>query len=360
MNNQHAEARLTRIGVIGATGYVGQELVRLICMHPYLRLTVACSVSFTGQKYSEVVPAARGICDLVLEEVDIDRMAEECDVVITALPHGVSATMVPGLLEKGLKVLDHSGDFRFRDPALYEAAYKMPAPEQNYLDMAVYGLPELYRDELATTRLISNPGCYPTCTILGFLPLLRAGYLQLDSLIADIYSGVSGAGRKADLATSYCETESNLKPYGVLGHRHRIEMISRLEEIGAPGIKLSFTPHLAPVKRAMLASLYARPTGLFPESLQDTTALTAFYADCYADDPFVRVLPAGQLPQTKDVQYSNFIDIAAVYEPESNWLRVFTAQDNLGKGAASQAIQALNCMLDYDERTGIWFSGIHV
>lgn len=345
----------TRIGIIGATGYVGVELVRILAMHPHFRMTVLNSRSYTGKRFSDVYPAFRGLVDLELTEPDPDGLAAACDIVITALPHGVSSETIPGLLDRGLRVLDHSGDFRYRDVKVYEAAYKLPHPRADLTAKAVYGLPELYRSQIITAPLVANPGCYPTCSILPLAPLLKAGLIDPGGLIIDAVSGVSGAGRKADLAFSFCETESTFRPYGVTGHRHTSEIEQELSIAAGSPVVISFTPHLAPMKRGMLATIYAHPSGSATQASIEQAA-----AEAYGNEPFVRLLSEGAMPDTRNTAGTNFIDIAYKLDSHSHLLKVFSALDNLGKGAAAQAVQALNLMAGLPETEGLLFAGMAI
>jgi len=345
----------TRIGIIGATGYVGVELARILSAHPRFSLTALCSKSYSGKRFSDIYPAFRGIADQALIEQDFDRLANDCDIVITALPHGVSAETVPQLLGRGLRVLDHSGDFRYRDVAVYEAAYKLQHPRPDLCGQAVYGVPELYREQIANASLVSNPGCYPTCTIMPLVPLLKAGLVEPDGLIADAVSGISGAGRKADLAFSFCESESTFRPYGVTGHRHTSEIEQELSFAAGSPVVISFTPHLAPMKRGMLATIYAHPTPGVTQAVIDEALDTA-----YAKEPFVRLLTDGALPDTRNTAGTNFIDIATRLDGHSRLLKIFSALDNLGKGASAQAVQALNRMAGYPETEGLLTAGFAI
>jgi len=276
-------------------------------------------------------------------------------MVITALPHGVSAATVPALLDRGLRVLDHSGDFRYRDVRTYESAYKLQHPHPDLSEQAVYGLPELYREQIRLAPLVANPGCYPTCSILPLAPLLSSGLIEPDGLIIDAVSGVSGAGRKADLAFSFCETESTYRPYGVTGHRHTSEIEQELSFAADAPVVVSFTPHLAPMKRGMLATIYARPS-----SSATRESIEQAVAKAYASEPFVRLLPDGTLPDTRNTAGTNFIDIAYRLDDHSHLLKIFSALDNLGKGAAAQAVQALNLMAGRPETEGLLFAGMAI
>lgn len=335
-----------RVGIIGATGYVGMELARLLYRHPYFEITALCSRSSNGTAFSSLYPAFKGLIDIELSPIDPKQLAETCDVAITALPHGVSAQIVPQLLAEGLKVLDHSGDFRFKDVETYERAYNLEHPRPDLLKEAVYGLPELYREELKQTRLISNPGCYPTCTVLALAPL--AEEYSLDGIIVDAVSGTTGAGRKQDALYTVAEMGQNFKPYGVSGHRHIPEMEEKLSMLGKNQARIIFTPHLLPVGRGMMASIYVPvEENFYIEVMQ------AKYEAYYQGEPFVRVLPQGQLPQMSSVVGSNFCDIGLAYDKTNHLLKIFSTIDNLGKGACSQAVQALNLMCGFDETAGL-------
>ena len=341
----------TKVGIIGATGYVGVELIRILSMHPNVILTHLVSQSFVGKSFSDIYPSFRGICDLPLTGEGPEEVAADCDLVITALPHGVSSIVVPVLLSKGVKVIDHSGDFRYRKLETYEAAYGLKHPCPDLLQQAVYGIPELYRDKLATAALAANPGCYPTCSILGLAPLLAKHIISTRGIIVDAVSGISGAGRKADLAYSFCESSDNFKAYGVIMHRHTTEIEQEYSLLAGVDVYITFTPHLAPMKRGMYATIYA---DLLPETMDMTAAeIHALYESYYAGDPFVRILPLDTAPETRYVAYSNHIDISVFTDTRTGKVKVLSAQDNLGKGSAAQAVQALNAMQGYPEGLGL-------
>lgn len=341
----------TKVGIIGATGYVGVELIRILSMHPNVVLTHLVSQSFVGKSFSDVYPSFRGICDLPLTGDGPETVAAGCDLVITALPHGVSSKVVPVLLSNGVKVIDHSGDFRYRKLEAYEASYGLTHPCPELLQQAVYGIPELYRDKLAAASLVANPGCYPTCSILGLAPLLAKNIISTDGIIVDAVSGISGAGRKADLAYSYCESSDNFKAYGVTMHRHTTEIEQEYSLLAGVDVYITFTPHLAPMKRGMYATIYA---DLLPGTKHMTAAdIHVLYELYYAEDPFVRILPLDAAPETRYVAYSNYIDISVFTDPRTGKVKILSAQDNLGKGAAAQAVQALNAMQGYPESLGL-------
>ena len=343
-----------KVSIIGSTGYVGAELVHGFIGHPNVELVHLTSQSFAGQLFSDVYPVYRGLCDIVLEDITPEEVAKDSDLVITALPHGVSSKTVPVLLENGARVIDHSGDFRYKILATYEKSYKLDHPHPELLKEAVYGLPELYRDELKSARLVANPGCYPTCSLTALAPFLKAGLIDKDSIIIDAVSGVTGAGRKSDLAYAYCELDEAFKPYGAVGHRHSTEISEQCSFIaGGDGtdLKVTFTPHLAPFRRGMLATIYCKPSASFTDV--STEKINEIYSEHYKDEHFVRVLKNKELPDVKAVNGSNYIDVNGVYDPETNVIKLFSAQDNLGKGAALQAIQAFNAMFSLPEQTGL-------
>jgi len=341
---------MIKVSIIGATGYVGAELVHGFINHPEVQIVNLTSRTFAGKLFSDIYPVYRGLCDIELTDKSPAEVAAESDLVVTALPHGVSSQTVPVLLEGGARVIDHSGDFRYKNLATYEASYKLTHPHPELLEEAVYGLPEFYRDELKTARLVANPGCYPTCSLIALAPFLSAGLIDTDSIIIDAISGVTGAGRKADLAYSYCEVDEAFKPYGAVGHRHTTEIEEQCSHLaGGKDIVVSFTPHLAPFRRGMLASIYAKPSDCLKEVTN--AKINEIYNEFYKDEQFVRVLDG--LPDVKAVAGSNFIDVSGVYDDRTGLIKLFSAQDNLGKGAALQAIQAFNCMFGLEEGTGL-------
>jgi len=343
-----------RIGIVGATGYVGVELVRLLTNHPCFDMTRLVSQSYAGQRFADIYPSFSRLVDLPLSGLDVDDLAEACDLVVTALPHGVSAAVVPELLERGVKVLDHSGDFRYRDVNVYEKAYKLSHPRPDLLAEAVYGLPEIYRDKIAAARLVANPGCYPTCSLLALKPLLEAGLISTSGIIVDAVSGISGAGRKADLAYSFCEADATFKAYGIIGHRHtsEIEQEAGFMTGSREPLAVTFTPHLAPIKRGMLATVYA---DLQPDV--DPAILPSVFQKAYAGEYFIRLMSGGHLPETRNVAYTNFADLAVFADARTGKVKVLSAIDNLGKGAAAQAVQALNLMAGCPETSGLAVGG---
>lgn len=347
---------MLELGIIGATGYVGAEIVRLLALRDDIKITTVVSNSFVGKPFSAVYPSLRGIYDNICDKLDIDDLSEKADFFITALPHGVSTTVIPSLLEKGKRVIDHSGDFRFRDVNTYEKWYKVTHGAPKLISKAVYGLPELYRNEIKTASLVADPGCYPTCSVMGIAPALKNEIVSHKDIVITAVSGVSGAGRKSDLPYAFCEVDENFKAYGVATHRHTPEIEQELSLLCGKPVLVSFTPHLAPIKRGMLATSYLN---LINEKLSPAD-IHSLYEDYYRNEPFVRILPLGQLPETKHVAGSNYIDIGITVDLRLNKLVVVSALDNLGKGSASQAVQALNIMAGFNETKGLLSPGLYL
>lgn len=339
---------MTKIGIVGATGYVGMEIVRLLAGRKDVAITTVVSNTFAGKPYSTVYPSLRGIFDMRCDALDADVISDKADFFILALPHGVSGDLVPTLLANGKKIIDHSADFRFRDIGTYLSAYKVTHPAPALLGEAVYGLPELYREPIRSARLVGDPGCYPTCAILGIAPLLREKMISAKGITICATSGISGAGRKSDLPYSFCESDESFKAYGISGHRHTPEIEQELSLLAGEPVIISFVPHLAPMKRGMLATMHL-------DLLQDVSneQVHALFEDTYESEPFVRVLPLGQFPETRHVSGSNYLDIGVHVDKRTNRVIVVTALDNLGKGSSSQAIQAMNLMCGLPETAGL-------
>lgn len=336
-----------RVGILGATGYTGVELVRLLQQHPDVRLTVMTSERYSGQPISEVFPALRGQCDIELTSIKIKEIAKQTTFVFSCLPHQKSMLHVPTLLELGSKVVDLSADFRLDSASVYQEWYaKHSAP--NLLKEKIYGLPELYRDDIKDAFLVANPGCYPTAAILSLTPLLENQLIAMAPLICDAKSGTSGAGRPPKQETVFGEVNESLRPYGVDRHRHTPEIDQELSKLAGEDISIRFTPHLVPMDRGIIATTYAR--GLRKLS---TDKLVEIFEKRYEKEPFVRVLPPDQLPDTKHVRGTNFCDIAVRFDERTEIVTVMAALDNLNKGAAGQAIQNMNLMSGLDETTGL-------
>ena len=336
-----------KVAVIGASGYAGLELVRLLVRHPGCELVALTSLEYPGQPFAQVFPALAGIIDLPFSQESEEKIAAQAAVVFTAIPHQAAMGIVPRFLNQGCRVVDLSADFRFRDVALYEKWYQAhTAPE--LLAEAVYGLPELHRDEVRRTRLVANPGCYPTTVILGLAPLAKARLLIPDSVIADCKSGVSGAGRQALLGTHFCEVNDGFRAYKVLEHRHMPEMEQELSGLAGTAVKVTFTPHLVPMSRGILGTLYAGLTEFRSEG-----ELRELYQQFYQGHPFVRLHPPGSLPDTRDVRGANFCDLALRVDREGRRVIVLSVIDNLTKGAAGQAVHNFNLMVGFPETLGL-------
>lgn len=339
---------MIRVGIIGASGYTGVELARILCRHPKVTLTVATSRQYAGQAMAEVYPSLRGLVDVVCEDTTGAELAAKADVFFTAVPHQTAMGIVPGLLEAGKKVIDLSADFRIHDPSVYEKWYQRHTAKE-YLAEAVYGLPELHRERIRSARLVANPGCYPTSVILGLAPLLKAGLLKLEGIIIDSKSGTSGAGRGAAVGSLYCEVTDGFKAYKVGGeHRHIPEIEQELSLLGGCGMVVSFTPHLVPMSRGILSTIYAElVSGTTP------THIAEAYQAHYAKESFVRLCPTGTYPATQHIRGGNFCDIGFKVDPRSGRLVVLSAIDNLVKGAAGQAVQNMNLICGFAEGDGL-------
>jgi N-acetyl-gamma-glutamyl-phosphate reductase len=336
---------MIKVGIIGGTGYTGVELLRLLAQHPQVELSVITSRGEAGKPVAAMFPNLRGHIDLSFSEPDAKALAA-CDVVFSATPNGIAMTHARALLAAGVKLIDLAADFRLNDAALWEQWYGIPHACPELLTEAVYGLPEVNREQIKKARLIANPGCYPTAVQLGFLPLVEQGVADIGHLIADAKSGVSGAGRKAEVHTLFSEAADNFKAYGVAGHRHLPEIRQGLERAAGKAVGLTFVPHLTPMIRGIHATLYARVSD---RSLD----LQKLYEQRYAHEPFVDVLPAGSHPDTRSVRAANTCRLA-VHRPQGgDTVVVLSVIDNLVKGAAGQAVQNMNLMFSLPEASGL-------
>jgi N-acetyl-gamma-glutamyl-phosphate reductase len=336
---------MIKVGVVGGTGYTGVELLRLLAGHPDAELAVITSRSEAGRSVADLFPNLRGSLDLAFSVPDIGQLSA-CDLVFFATPNGTAMTMVPQLLEAGVRVIDLAADFRLREADEWQQWYGMEHACPEFLQQAVYGLPEINRAAIAQSRLVANPGCYPTAVQLGFLPLLEAGLIDTGHLIADAKSGVSGAGRKAATAALLCEASENFKAYAVPGHRHLPEIRQGLESASGKPVGLTFVPHLTPMIRGIHATLYA-------QLLDADHDLQALFETRYSDEPFVDVLPAGFHPETRTVRGANVCRIAIHRPQQGNTVVVLSVIDNLVKGAAGQALQNMNVMFELNESLGL-------
>ena len=331
---------MIKVGIVGGTGYTGVELLRLLAAHPQVTLQVITSRADAGTLVSQMFPNLRGYVDLPFTHPDQAHL-EKCDLVFFATPNGIAMQQARALLDAGVRVIDLAADFRIKDVAEWEKWYGMTHACPDLVAEAVYGLPEVNRAKIKAARLVANPGCYPTAVQLGFVPLLEAGVIEPGSLIADAKSGVSGAGRKAEMAFLFSEAADNFKAYGVAGHRHLPEIKQGLTRAAGKEIGLTFVPHLTPMNRGIHATLYGR--------LTREVDLQALFEQRYANEPFVDVMPAGSHPETRTVRGSNCCRIA-VYRPQGgDTVVVLSVIDNLVKGAAGQAVQNMNIMFGLPE-----------
>ncbi len=333
-----------KVGIVGGTGYTGVELLRLLARHPRVELAVITSRGNDGLPVAEMFPSLRGVIDLAFSSPD-ETVLSRCDLVFFATPNGTAMTMVKSLLDKGVRVIDLAADFRLKSSEEWTQWYGMAHACPELLAEAVYGLPEKNRQQITSARLVANPGCYPTAVQLGFLPLVEKGLVDESSLIADCKSGVSGAGRKADLGVLLCETSESFKAYAVAGHRHLPEIKQGLSEVAHGAVDLTFVPHLTPMIRGIHATLYA--------TLTEAVDVQALYQTYYADEIFVDIMPAGSHPETRSVKGGNVCRIAIHPLPGSRRVVILSVIDNLVKGAAGQAVQNMNLMFGFEEKMGL-------
>lgn len=343
-----------KVGIVGANGYSGAELIRLLTAHPKVKVDLLISHSTSGLNIKEVYPHLTGITELTLETFDVEIVVEKVDLLFFATPSGVSKDLLPTIVEKGLPCIDLSGDFRLREAALYKKWYKQDREQTSLLNEAVYGLTEFNREQVKTSKWVSNPGCYPTATLLGLLPSLKMGIADPSTIIVDGKSGVSGAGRKASLISHYGETNENLRIYKVGQHQHIPEIEQMIETVTEKPTPITFSTHLVPMTRGIMCTTYAQLT----ES-KSTEAVVSDYQDFYKEDPFIRVREPGVFPATKEVYGSNYCDIALHVDDRTGRLTIVSVIDNVVKGAAGQAIQNMNVMLELDETTGLEFVPVY-
>ena len=339
---------MVRVFICGGSGYTGGELLRILSRHPEVDITGVTSQRSAGKSLIELFPHLRICTNLVYEPLQKESILKKADLFFMALPHGESQAAVDYFFQQGKMVIDLSADYRLRDIGIYEHWYKVPHAFQATLKKAVYGLPEIYRNRIAKSRLVANPGCYPTGAILGLLPAVKNGLVDLSSLVIDSKSGTSGAGRKADISVAYCEVNEGFKAYAVGTHRHTPEIEQEISLIAGKDITVNFTPHLLPVNRGILTTIYAR---LEKQSTAET--VVKVYRALYEGEPFVRILPYGLYPNIKNVSGTNYCDIGLKLNERTNTLIVVTAIDNLVKGASGQAVQDMNIMLGIEETSAL-------
>lgn len=337
-----------KASIFGATGYAGQELARLLSSHPQAVVSGLGTQSYSGQPFSTIYPNFRGVIDLTCQDMADPELLEGCDVVFLALPHGHSAAIARKALGLGKLVIDLGADFRLKDPAVYQEWYKTQGPTLEELSGAVYGIPEINRELITKTKLVANPGCYPTTIILALAPLLKEKAIDPAWLFIDSKSGVSGAGRGTTLTTHYCEVNEDFKAYGLPGHRHTPEIEQELSLLAGSDLRITFTPHLLPATRGMLSTIYTVPTaGQSPEKIRK------IYEGYYGSETYIRLMPPGEVPHTKWVCGTNNCDIGFSWDYRTGRLTILSAIDNLVKGAAGQAIQNMNIMLGLEESLGL-------
>ena len=336
-----------KVGIVGGTGYTGVELLRLLAIHPQVELVAITSRGDAGLPVADMFPSLRGYVNLAFTD-PANANLNQCDVVFFATPHGVAMGQAQALLAANVKLIDLAADFRLQDTAVFEKWYKMPHSCPDVLKTAVYGIPELNRDNIKSAQVIGNPGCYPTTVLLGLAPLLEKGLIDFSApIIADSKSGVSGAGRKAEVATLFAESSDNMKAYGVSGHRHHPEIHAQLTQLAGKEVQFIFVPHLIPMIRGMLSTIYVKLS-----NQAQSIDLQALFEARYQNERFVDVLPAGVLPETRSVRGSNQIRIA-LHQQAGGYLTLVVVQDNLVKGAAGQAVQNMNIMFGVPENTGL-------
>lgn len=346
-----------KAGIVGASGYSGEEIVGRLLRHPKVEIGFATSRQCAGSSLASVFPrfaAFPGVEQIRFRQPDVDFMASAAEIVFLALPHGVASEFALPLLQKGARVIDLSADFRLKEPEIYEEFYGRPHPSPELLKQAVYGMPELYRQQIREANLVASPGCYPTSIILPCWPLLRERLIRPTSIIADSLSSPSGAGRKGDPALLFVECNESLRPYGMPKHRHLPEMEQELSKAAGQALRVQFTPHLAPVSRGILTTIYLAPQAELEVALVSLgSEIQNAFDSAYGSEPFVRLLGEANFPDTKNVTHTNMLEIAWRLDPRTGRLVVMSAEDNLVKGAGGQALQCMNLMAGLPETTGL-------
>jgi N-acetyl-gamma-glutamyl-phosphate reductase len=342
-----------RVAIVGANGYTGGEMVRLLAGHPSVELAALTSRQFAGKNITEVFPALRGILDMPLIELDTSAVARICDVAFLAVPHTQAMPIAADLIKQGIRVVDYSADFRLKDPGIYEKWYKAPHTEPALIKKSVYGLPELHREEVRRAQLVALPGCYPTGAVRALAPAIKHGIIDLNEIVINSMSGVSGAGQTPSAQTHFPEIADNLRAYGVTSHRHTPEIDQELSSVAGKEVRALFTPHLVPANRGILSTVTA-------SALSETTSaqLVELYKTFYKNAPFVRICEPGTYPELRFVRGSNYCDIGLAYDRRTRKLISISALDNICKGAAGQAVQCMNIMFDLPEQSGLRFGGL--
>lgn len=339
---------MLKVGIVGARGYTGEELIKLLLKHPDARLTYLAATCEKAIPIAEIFPRFEGLLNLKCETFDVAKAAARCDLLFLALPHTVSMEVVPQLVKKNKKVVDLSADYRLKNIGVYKAWYHKAHKDKKNLKKFVYGLPELYRQKIKTTNFIANPGCYPTAAILGIVPILVSGLADTDAIIIDAKSGVSGAGKKVEMGYIYTEVSENFKGYKFNVHQHSPEINQELSRVSISKVSVIFCPHLLPVNRGIYETIYIKL-----KKNMEAKILENIYKKFYKTEPFVRVKDMGRLPELKDVVGTNFCDIGLVYDAQSRQLIVVSVIDNLLKGASGQAVQNMNIMCGFNEKAAL-------
>ena len=348
MHMKKTKGKALRVAICGASGYTGIELLRLLARHPHIEVTAITSEKSAGKKTHEVFPFLSEYKNLSFEPMDREKLLIKADLFFLALPHGASQEAVHYFYSKGKSVIDLSADYRLTDPKTYAAWYGLLHHYGATLKKAVYGLPEVYRKQILGAKLIANPGCYPTSAILGLMPAVRNRLVDLSTITIDSKSGTSGAGRKADMGNSFCEVNEGFRAYGLVTHRHTPEIEQEISSLAGKKITVNFTPHLLPVDRGILSTIYTTLT-----KKTDTRTVLGLYSKAYAKEPFVRVLPEEIFPNIKHVRGTNTCEIGVKVNSRTNTLIIVSAIDNLVKGASGQAVQNMNLMMGFDETAGL-------
>ncbi len=337
----------TRVGIIGATGYTGLELLRLLIRHPQIQVTALTSQKYAGMPIDRVFPSLTHQLSIACEELSFDRISEKTDFIFTAVPHKTAMETVPPFYAAGKRIVDLSADFRFKDVTAYERWYQKHTSSELLLE-SVYGLPELHRDEIRDAKIVGNPGCYPTGALLGLIPLVKEGAISTEMIVVDSKSGVSGAGRDLVLDSLFCEVNEGVKAYKLFNHRHLPEIEGELSGLARKKIKVTFVPHLIPMDRGILSTLYVAL-----RKKMKTEEVLAIFESHYQGEPFIRIYPKDKFPSTRDVKGSNFCDIGVKVNEDDGRTVIVTAIDNLVKGASGEAVQNMNIMLGLPEAMGL-------
>jgi N-acetyl-gamma-glutamyl-phosphate reductase len=339
---------MIKVAICGGSGYTGAELLRILSAHPHVEITAVTSEKSAGKQVADLFPHLHKYANLIYEPLDKEKILQKADVFFMALPHAASQEAVDYFFKKGKKVIDLSADYRISDAAVYEEWYKTPHNYTDTLKEAVYGLPELHREKIKKANLIANPGCYPTSAILGLYPVIKEGIIDVENIIIDSKSGTSGAGRKAEIGFSYCEVNEGFKAYGIATHRHTPEIEQELSGIAGKKIKINFTPHLVPMDRGIISTMYGKMI-----KKAETAEMLSVYKKYYDAEPFVNVLDEGVYPNAKNVRGSNYCDLGLKVNKRTNTLIVVSAIDNLVKGASGQAVQDMNIIMGFKETTSL-------